>query len=1026
MKLYSTLYYDIVCTFTIRKYNIDKTFVRKHYTLDYESGKEYIKFESINNVFKEEIEGLITEYAITEEDIVLKECNIQQVENVNEFIVIKEDKGFLIAYDIDNPIFKTPIDVLYHVYNEYIEIEIVNSIDYIQYKLEITDGDNKTVKFFDKTIRYNFINKKLNVKIYAYLHDVIINSIEKDLLINSLNNEIIVSNQRTEVTNTHTNKNNVFQSGLEQSDKAPYLSNSNNFNEFDINAIIKGIKTVPTKVYPKVTAAYKMECTYKYKVDKVFGDFVYTMNAKQNGFIKVKLIKSHAKNITTNFDLCGKITMFKTQSNGFKSWVTEDVILNKTYTTSGRDLVYIDNNEQSIKYNNNDLVVQPNDSSVYQLLLNKAKSMFGNIEQFVLHSFKIKNIKCYDGGTLISQNDNAHVTPILASTPSVDISKPLKYIVAPNLIYSGEKIVTKKVTTTSADVITKFDFNFNMTDSDGKIYNGDCDYNIFVIEKDSYVDYKINGTTLTAKSNSSERISEEYHLDDNTSSVTVKLYEKLNLADSELGDDYECDITIRCIGDSVTYNGETISSSKTFKLSGTKYSIMFGVSGIVRKVDYTEKLILPEEGEYRASINGNVMTYSTALRGKEDYNSKEEPFIIPSDAFDIRISTDIYDIYPTEANVISKVIDSNNLDQYSCVIKLSSDYEDYIEVETNEYIETQTFKDYRLSDGYTKTNTLTIKKPSKEYLKYGVSIEPTNSNILTEYLKCIDFGNSLTYNLPVVCKASKHPAGNWNLMLPSSYVYIGEDEFFVYDYYERINANNNKLTLSKIVNTLNPVVVMNGSTTLQRVISTESDGITIREDIKGCNNTFYTKYKNISVTKVLNENGDEIEYIEKNHYIIADCQKCTIYYKVAESFDYLSNTENTIITVNSSNSGSFDVYYYDKDRDINTNISLNPIHSNLSNGYVYIDNSNFVQTINRHEVTINDYFNKEAYIFELYDKYNNSVCEKYDIKINTKRNVINVVNDIEHKGTFKLVTEKSNKPITITLISKTQNYSVKI
>ena len=157
--------------------------------------------------------------------------------------------------------------------------------------------------------------------------------------------------------------------------------------------------------------------------------------------------------------------------------------------------------------------------------------------------------------------------------------------------------------------------------------------------------------------------------------------------------------------------------------------------------------------------------------------------------------------------------------------------------------------------------------------------------------------------------------------------------------------------------------------------------------------------------------SEEVPYEEHSHYFITQSDKCTVYYKVKNSFDYINVKDNAHITVNTPNNGVLDVYYYDSYRDINTNVSLNPLHSNIPKGSVYFTETD--EPIIKHKVHYQKVRDMNYYSIQLFDKYNNVIigkkCEVSVHNLDASVKIFNVNNSIEESGIIIIALKSEGK-----------------
>ena len=968
MSKFKTLYYNARCKIYIKSAKTYKTLNRKRLKLDYEENKKLIQEIEILSLFEDEINQICLKYNTTKENLVIKESYFQQIENMDYFIqfTIKENK--LIVHTLEEETYSVKTEYLIEVINNAIKIIIQNYDPKYVYQFKCNDF----VGNFDyDSYIYAHNENTFTFQILTFYQDILINTVTKELKLNENIDVIFNQNNKKEKNNVHTNSLNLFQNGLEDIDNKPFLTNSSLNETFDIHANIKGLTQSTVQIYPKITTSYDINCTYDYLVDKVFGKFSYSATMDYDGLLKCKLIKLAVDPIKVTYNIACKVTFFETQSNGFKTWVTKDVVLSKEHTFDLYDDFFI---TDTINYNDNSLIKTPDTTPVYNLMNDKAKSLYSLGSNYTLHSYSIKDIKCYINGTLLSDSSKQYITPAFYSSSNVDMSKPIKYIVTPNFVYSDEKTIETVVGKNTVTIVNDASFDFNISNHSGDIYTGSrYKYKIYILDTSSYIEYNINGKVLTAWSTKTSSSSKSFEFNDNFSSITLNLKDEMKVPAS-FDTTATARIRITCLDESIYIGGTKYSKGqyKDITLTGKPENMFIGATGTVKKVTYTETIRLPENKDevFRASLNGNEVTYMTAIKGKEDYIQKEEPFIIQPNATNIRYSINTFSTIPKSAIITKTITPTTNQLTHSMILKLSSDYTESIAVSNYTMLDTQTFNSFILVDGYIKEFDLSIKKPTVTKPNYQLYLESTNPNILLEYDKNLTF-TSDTKVVKVKCYATKHPACKWNIMIPSSYCYFGEDEYFMYN--KKIIATptqDNKIFVGKKIETTNPICIMNNTSTLSRIISTEDDGITIKETLYSYDNHFFTTYKNINIKKVLDENNESIEFTKYNHYFFADANVCTVYYTVSDSFDYKVNETGTEITINTSHNGTVDLYYNTNDF-LLSDVSLNPLHTNLDQGCVYISDKN--EPAVTHKIYKSNYEDVYTYNIELLDKYNNPI-----------------------------------------------------
>lgn len=986
---FNSLRYRIEVTFKYKRTTF--TLIKRNLKLDYEDSKDFFAVREIKYMFYDELKD---KKILDLEKAEILEVKITQTENSNPNIIFEVNRENIFIYRKDCEIFSEEIDASIKVTLGKLIIDILNDRTIYHHKITIVDKMSQesvepfttTTDFFKNHYEYFYKYKFITISIERSINGKIISTYEKDIELNELANiENILINKNIKA-NSNKPIEGLFKSGLEKKGLTSEIKNISRENYFDIRSDIFTLVNNPKEVYTKVLTNYNIDCDYKVNKKEVRGKIRYQATILTNGIGKAKVLRYATNPYSCTYNVKAKVTYFKTL-NGRGDYRTSTISVPMTFSYDPRKLVYIDSLTQNFGIIDIIPIQSITSRSVYEIIKNEVDRTITGASDVNIHSFKIEDVVNKVGNTVVSDQN---LLPFIENVNNnANISGPVKCIIKPAEIYFGYKLFTKEVQQGTNTFISNAEINaIPLYDVNGKRYTGSStpvSKAFFVGSSDNVsLNVGINGE-VSSNIKGGDVVNGEVTLNLDNKSETVDLKRFINdKVRKQLNVKCTATVNITCLEDCYI-NGAILrrNNTKVLNLDLKKDGLVFGVAGSIVTVSESKHKRLPENDElFTAEINGVEATYHTALKGKMDYSRKQEAFNLPSGAFDIRYTLNIVDVIPSGATISKTITTTTNHETYSMDLRLSSNYMSKIDNEVPEKISSQNFKGYHIGYNLNKTITLRLDKPANSNNICGIFLTSNNPNVLLEYPRRVDFGGRNYAYIDVVATSTIHLNNRWHLETDSSYLYLDEVEYYIFNKYYLLNVNSENKIIAPFIDNNEPICVENNGVNLTRIVSTESDGITIKEEFKKQNSNGYygLKYANPKIEKVMDLEGNEIPYTLLNYVVVIpnDYKGCVVYYKVENSFDFKKENNKTIITINSENSGACKVYF-NTNKKIEHDINLNPLNNIVDKGYIFIPTQQ--EKPFKCNVYINDYISVNEVIIEILDKYSNAIEENIGANI---------------------------------------------
>ena len=972
--LFNTIYYNL----RLKIKNTPTSYSRENLRLDYED-KDFIKYEKIREIFKEELGNdkrefeLFIDFSIPNSKLV--------IERIGDYLVIATKELYLRELDIEYSLKQS---------SDFISIAIppVDSNIY-SYKLSVLDNGNTYEYSFLENTKHRFNSREITITIDRLYNGYTVKSITRDIVLNltgwneeGLDNDVIISTDAT-------GKENFFTTGREYRNVNPTYIKEKNYDEFDISIDILKDSVSVGDIYPKVTGNYSKKCTYDYTDYDVDGYVKYNASISGSSSAKFYLKKCVAGTISTTIEVSGFVKYI--ENNTYK---TKEVKSRYSASVNLNDFLRLEKKVATIDIKR--ATSSLNNALSKSVRVSLLEGTTGTDKE--LYSLSIKTIE--------TKIDNVATPKTIivpyfykASNGKIDFGRGIGVIISPMLgVYEGDAIFSRSCDGENVLVITDSDVDsISMKDQDGKAYSGKAVYKYYLccLANTNGSNFSIDGKKAYMSSTKDVVAIGEIKLNKVNPAISVDLKE--HILPYNLGENYSATVVFEVI-ESCIINGVLKNKGTSFSTVMTLRDTGFVIGFVGRKfeITLTESISDDNNGDgYPVSCNGNEGEYLLESKGKETVEYTTKPLHVPSFARNIRHSLELRGIVPNEASAIS--VGAVNGD--CSVLTFSSEYVRELKTPTVDYEKRHTYKGYGMYKGAKREVTLSIYSDiTKECYIHASS---SNSSMLIEAPLKVSLVAGETVLITVIVTNVVTRTSPTDIEIDPVYFYERGHEYFMYKDSVRVIPSGNTAYLPMPKTNLNPMCVRAGTDNLKRVISNCSDGISIKETFYS-ENIIYTKYKDIIDTQVFINGKRETREIGKN-YIITLCKSgdtVDVYYKVANSFDYIVENGKTVITT-SNKYKELDVFM--SNEKISLGVDLNPVNNIYSDGYVCIgDNSSRIAkaTLRSFEVYSENYL----HYIEIFDENMNPYIGEIVVNIDGE-----IATDVSKYGYY---TFKSIAPVT--------------